>query len=181
MVAISGNDPRRLSTTCRYWPVTASLVVCAKIVEISALTGLERADPRRWVTLRAKCTRQRCQPAPGRIALTAALMPACASDVTKATPSGSASVATFRPALAQRAEELGPEVGGLRCPERYAEDLPAAVAGHAGRDDERLRDDPPADTDIKIGRVEEQVREPGVIDPTMQELVHLLVDLAADP
>jgi hypothetical protein len=45
MAAISGNEPRRLSVTAWYWAVTASEVVCAKIVEISALTGLERADP----------------------------------------------------------------------------------------------------------------------------------------
>lgn len=54
--------------TCWYWAVTASRLVWAKIVEISALTGLERAEPSLEVMLRAKWTRQRCQAAPGRIA-----------------------------------------------------------------------------------------------------------------
>jgi transposase-like protein len=44
-------------------------------VEISALTGLERAEPSLEVMLRAKWTRHRCQAAPGRIALTAERMP----------------------------------------------------------------------------------------------------------
>lgn len=51
---ISGNDERRLSVTALYCAVTDSVVVCAKIVEISALTGFERTDPSFWVTLRAK-------------------------------------------------------------------------------------------------------------------------------
>lgn len=37
-------------------------------MEISALTGLERAEPSLEVTLRATWTRHRCQDAPGRIA-----------------------------------------------------------------------------------------------------------------
>lgn len=53
-------------------------------MEIRAFTGLEWADPRRWVTLREKWTRQRCQAAPGRIAL----RPAWASLVTMASPEG---------------------------------------------------------------------------------------------
>jgi hypothetical protein len=39
---------------------------------------------------------------------------------------------------------------------------------------------PPADADVEIRRVEEQVGEPGVLDPAVQELVHLLIDLGAD-
>src|SRR3546814_2404317 len=78
IAVISGNEERRLSVTALYWAVTASGVVCAKIVEISALTGLERADPTFWVTLRAKWTRHLCHPALGRIALIAAFSPACA-------------------------------------------------------------------------------------------------------
>ena len=72
-----------MSTTCWYWAATASLLVWAKIVETRALTGLERAEPSLEVMLRAKWTRQRCQAAPGRIALTAARMPAWASPVVQ--------------------------------------------------------------------------------------------------
>lgn len=67
------------------------------MVETSALTGLERAEPSREVMLRAKWTRQRCQAAPGRIALTAARMPACASLVTRTTPVGSSGEGTLSP------------------------------------------------------------------------------------
>ena len=51
--------------------------------------GAGRAEPSLEVMLRAKWTRHRCQAAPGRIALTAAWMPAWASLVTSTTPSGS--------------------------------------------------------------------------------------------
>src|SRR3546814_8715558 len=63
------NESQVDSVTALYWAVTASGVVCAKIVEISALTSLERADPTFWVTLRAKWNRHRSHPALGRIAL----------------------------------------------------------------------------------------------------------------
>ena len=69
--------------TCWYWAATACLLVGAKIVETRALTGLERAEPSLEVMLRAKWTRQRCQDAPGRMALTAARMPAWASPVVQ--------------------------------------------------------------------------------------------------
>ena len=69
--------------TCWYWAMTASLLVWAKIVETRALTGLERAEPSLEVMVRAKWTRQRCQDAPGRMALTAARMPAWASPVVQ--------------------------------------------------------------------------------------------------
>ena len=47
--------------------------------------------------MRAKWTRQRCQAAPGRMALTAARMPAWASLVTSTTPVGSSGEGTLRP------------------------------------------------------------------------------------
>ena len=43
--AISGNGSFRESMTCWYWAATACLLVWAKMVETSALTGLERAGP----------------------------------------------------------------------------------------------------------------------------------------
>ena len=81
--AISGNGSLKVSMTCWYWAATASGVVWAKMVETSALTGLDRAEPSLEVMVRAKWTRQRCQAAPGRIALTAARMPAWASPVVQ--------------------------------------------------------------------------------------------------
>jgi hypothetical protein len=40
-------------------------------------------------------------------------------------------------ALAQVAQELGPERLGLAVPDRAAQHLPAAVSAHAGGDDDR--------------------------------------------
>src|SRR3546814_15606044 len=67
IAVISGNEERRLSVTALYWAVTASGVVCAKIVETTALTGLGRAGPTFWVPWRAKWTRHFCHPLLGRI------------------------------------------------------------------------------------------------------------------
>ena len=54
MSAISGNGSLKVSMTCLYWAMTASLLVWAKMVETRALTGLDRAEPSREVMLRAK-------------------------------------------------------------------------------------------------------------------------------
>ncbi len=66
-------------------------------------------------------------------------------------------------------------------PEGHPEDLPPSLAADAGRDDESLRDDAATHAHVEVGRVQEQVGEPGVIDPAVQELVHGFVDLGADP
>ncbi|CDK01732.1 hypothetical protein MIC448_820029 [Microbacterium sp. C448] len=87
----------------------------------------------------------------------------------------------LQPAVAQAAEELRPEIGGLRVTQRHPEDLPASLTGDAGRDDEGLGDDTAAVADIEVGGVQEQVREPSVIDPAREELLHGFVDLTADP
>ena len=70
---------------------------------------------------------------------------------------------------------------GLRVAERHPEDLPPALAADTRRHDKGLRDDSAAVADVEVGGVEEQVREPGVIDPAVQELLHRFVDLGADP
>ena len=59
---------------------------------ISRITDKVIEEMTEWLS------RRQCDhPDPGRMALTAAFRPACASEVTRATPSGSASVATFSP------------------------------------------------------------------------------------
>lgn len=88
MLATSGNEERREPMTYSHYMVTTSCEVWPKIVEIRAPVGLERAELSSEVTLRAKCTRHRCQEAPGRIALTAALIPKRASLVTTTPPRG---------------------------------------------------------------------------------------------
>ena len=40
-----GKASFKASMTCLYWAATASLLVWAKMVETSALTGLDRAEP----------------------------------------------------------------------------------------------------------------------------------------
>jgi hypothetical protein len=59
----------------------------------------------------------------------------------------------------------------------HPEDLPPPVAADTGGHDEGLGDDTAAVAHVEIGGVQEQIREPGVIDPAMQELLHRLIDL----
>ena len=96
-----GKASLEVSMTCWYWAATASGVVWAKIVETRALTGLEWAEPSREVMVRAKWTRQRCQAAPGRIALTAARMPAWASPVVQDHALGVVGGGDLEPPFAQ--------------------------------------------------------------------------------
>ena len=49
-----GKASLKASMTCWYWAMTACLLVGAKMVETSALTGLERAEPSLKVMLRVK-------------------------------------------------------------------------------------------------------------------------------
>ena len=87
----------------------------------------------------------------------------------------------LQPPVAEATEELGPEVRGLRVTEGHPEDLSPALTADTGGNHESVRDDAAAVADVEVGGVQEQVREPGVIDPAVQELMHRLVDLGTDP
>jgi hypothetical protein len=108
-------------------------------------------------------------------------MPACASEVTKGHAERVRVGRDLQPAVAEAAEELGPEVRGLRVAERHPEDLPTSFAADSGGHDEGLREDMAADPHVEVGGVQEQVREPDMIQRTGEELVHGLSDLPADP
>jgi hypothetical protein len=63
-----------------------------------------------------------------------------------------------QPAGLQAAEERGPEGAVLGVADVEAEDLPAAVAGHPGRDHHRLRHHPMVHPGLAVGGVQEHVR-----------------------
>ena len=142
--AISGNGSLKASMTCLYWAATASLLVWAKIVETRAPAGLERAEPSLEVMVRAKWTRQRCQAAPGRIALTAALMPACASLVTSTTPVGSSGEGTLSP----------------RSRRDRRKDVQKSVVSASPRAMPRISRRPSADTPVATTRARQTTRCP---------------------
>ena len=73
--AMVGKVVCRESMTCLVLGGRSLGLVCAKTVEIKVPAGVEWAEPRWCVTLRAKWTRQCCQAAPGRMALTALRIP----------------------------------------------------------------------------------------------------------
>ncbi len=83
-------------------------------------------------------------------------------------------------AVAQGAQELGPEVPGLAVPDLVAQDLAAPVDRHAGGDHDGLGDHPPADADLAEGRVEEHVGEPGVVQRPLAPGGHFLIQRGAD-
>ena len=167
--------------TCWYWAVTASWLVRAKIVEIRAVTGLERAEPSLEVMLRAKWTRQRCQAAPGRIASGRGADAGVGVAGDQHDPLGVLIGGNRQPPFAQGAQEGGPKVGGLGVPNSHAQDLAAALGRDAGGDHQGLRDHSVVDPDIHIGSVDEHVGEPGVLQRAGEELAHRLVDVLADP
>ena len=108
--------------TCLYWAVTASWLVWAKIVEIRALTGLERAEPSLEVMLRAKWTRHRCQAAPGRIASGRGPDAGVGVAGDQHDPLGVLVGGDPQTPLAQGPQEGGPKVGGLSVADRHAQD-----------------------------------------------------------
>ena len=78
------------------------------------------------------------------------------------------------------AQELGPEGLGLRGTDVHAEDLAPAVAVDADRDDDGDRDDAAGLAHLYIGGVEPEIR-PVAFQRPVQEGLHLVVDLAAQP
>lgn len=188
MSATSGHEDLSAVVTCLYWATSACGSVWANTAEISALIGLECLEPNFWVTLRAKWTRQRCQPAPGRIAVVAALIPLCASEMTNATPNGSVSVETFRPRSRRLRRKSVQKSVDSSIADGHAEDLSTALGRYAGGHDNGLGDDPAAfvvdpaaAADVDVGRVEVDVGEPGVGQRSGEELLDGLVDVGTDP
>src|SRR5829696_8238765 len=106
-----------MAATLSSWSVTSAAVGWAKMVRIAAATISAEALGTRASTLRRKCTRQRCQPAPARTAPLACLRPVWASETTSCTPAASTDL-------------LG-GVGVDQClqhqPERFTDDVQATA------------------------------------------------------
>ena len=167
--------------TCWYWAATASLLVWAKMVETSALTGLDRAGPSLEVMLRAKWTRQRCQAAPGRIASGRGADAGVGVAGDQHDPLGVLVGGDPQPLLAQGPQEGGPEVGGLGVADSHAQDLATSLGRDPGGDHQGLGDHPVAQAYVEVGGVHEQVGEPGVVQWPGQKLRDSLADVLADP
>lgn len=105
--------------------------------------------------LAAKWVRQRCHPAPGRVAPTASTRPGWASEVTSRTP--------VRPQATRSGEERQPARTVLGGVDLQAQDLPIPLGVDTGSDQGRDLDHPAALADLHRQRVggDERVR-PGV-------------------
>ena len=150
-------------------------------MEISALTGLERAEPSLEVMLRAKWTRHRCQAAPGRIASGRGADAGVGVTGDQHDTLGVLVGGDPQPPLAQGPQEGGPKVRGLGVADSHAQNLATSLGRDPGGDHQGLGDHPVVDPDIHIGGVHEQVGEPGVLQWAGEELTHRLVDVLADP
>ena len=83
--------------------------------------------------------------------------------------------------VAQRAQELAPEVLGLAVADVDAQHLAVSVGGDAGGDHDRLRHDPAADAGLAVGRIEEHIRRGLIGQRAPAPGGDIGVELAADP
>src|SRR5262249_1695013 len=118
-----------------------------------------------------KWTRQRCQVALNTLA-TAALMPSCASEITSLTPRS--------PRRASLRRKAVPERLGLGRTDVETENLAPAVCVDADRNDHGDRYNAPVLPHLHVGGVDPQIG-PVAFDRAMEEGLHLLVDLFAQP
>lgn len=92
---------------------------------------------------------------------------------------------TVQTALLQGPEEPAPEHFVFGVADVQAEDLPAAVGGDRGRDDDSHRGDLPATragaADVQVGCVEKHVWERGVVQRPVPKRGDLVVQAGADP
>ncbi len=84
-------------------------------------------------------------------------------------------------AVAQVAEELGPEVLGLAVTGRAAQHFPSAISADAGRDHDGLADDPTGQAHLAVRRIQEHVGEREVVEGAGAPERDLGVELRADP
>ncbi len=84
-------------------------------------------------------------------------------------------------AVAQVAQELGPERLGLAVPDLAAQHFPSAVGADAGGDHDRLGDHPTVEADLAVGRVQEHVGEGLLLERPAAPGRDLAVELGADP
>ena len=125
-----------------------------------------------WASaLRMKWTRQRCQ---------VALQHLGDGGLEPFMGVGDDQLDAAQAAPAQLAQELGPEGLGLRGADLHAEHLAPAVAVDADGDDRGNRDDAAVLADLHVGGVDPQIG-PVALDRPVEEGLHLLVDLLAQP
>ena len=99
--------------TCLYWAMTASLLVWAKMVETSALTGLERAEPSLEVMVRAKRGAAALPGGSGKDRPDGGADAGVGVTGDQHDPGGILRGGDLEPPFAQGPQEGRPEIGGL--------------------------------------------------------------------
>ena len=177
-----GKASLKASMTCLYWAMTACLLVGAKMVETSALTGLERAEPSLKVMLRVKRGAAALPGGPGQD------RPDGGPDAgVRITGDQDHALGVVGRGDLEAALSQGPQ----------DKDVQKSVVSASPRAMPRISRRPSADTPVATTSAwqttlrptltsrwvapGEQVGEPGVIQAAGQELVHALVDVLADP
>ena len=122
-------------------------------------------------TLRARCTRHRCQDVSSITELIASRSPRCASEITNLTPAEAPGT--------QAAEERDPKRAVFGVADFDTEHFPVPAARHAGGHYHRLRHDPSAAAGLHVGGVEEHVRELDMVERPVPERLQGLVELAS--
>ena len=147
-----GKASLKASMTCWYWAMTACLLVGAKMVETSALTGLERAEPNLKVMLRVKRG-------------AAALPGGSGKDRPDGGPDAGVRITgdqdhalgvvgrgDLEAALSQGPQDKDVQKSVVSAsPRAMFRDLPAPFGRHAGGHHQRLADHPPAHPHIQVG------------------------------
>ena len=124
-------------------------------------------------TLRARCTRQRCQEAPSITALIASRSPR--------SRVGDHQLHAGQTPGPQPAQERDPERAVFAVADFDAEHFAVTAASHAGGHYHRLGHDPPAAPGLDVGGVEEHVRELDMVEGPVPKRPEGLVELRADP
>ena len=88
---------------------------------------------------------------------------------------------TGKPTLTKPAQKRRPERPVLGVADVAAQHLAIAVLADPRHDDDSSRDDAVADAGFYVGGVAEQIGEGGVVESSLPEDGHLLVELGTDP
>ena len=157
--------------TVHHWRLAEAASSCTKAVRIAAATIWRCPFGTCARTLRTKCnaTSLPCRAEHPRDRGTQALVRV-----------GDHQLHAAQTATRESAQELGPERFGLARSDSEPQNLPAPLGVAAHCDDPRGRYDASGAAHLDVGRIEPQIW-PLALDGTLQEGIHPLVDLRAQP
>ena len=151
------------------------------MVETSALTGLDRAEPSPGGDGAGEVDAAALPGGSGKDRPDGGADAGVGVTGDQHDPGGILRGGDLEPPLSQGPQEGRPEVDRLGVPQGHSQDLPAAFGRHAGGHHQRPADHPVPHSHVQVGGVDEQVGEPGVIQRPGEELLDPLVDVLADP